>query len=302
MPDTPANWSVLHNGHLVVGTDLGVFESCDSAGGSYSKLGTNLPNVPISTLRFKPGDPDLLVAATYGRGVYTYRFRDDNGRCPAKPGAPGTGGNGGPQVCAASHGFRSATVKPRGHGLRFSVKRRVKARYTASVYIKGSLRRPKHGRRVALFKARKGSFTWKGSRKLVPGYYFAQVKVRSGKTFDLRRFPVLLRKRRFHRLHRYWSRASCKLLRIVRLSGPAFGGPYRGSLLISFRTNRAGRATVTVKRGAKLIKRYRPRWKRATTIRRRLRSLHLKRGNYRVTVAARRGKARQTVTLYSRRL
>ncbi len=25
---------------------------------------------PIRTLRLKPGDPDLLVAATYGRGVY----------------------------------------------------------------------------------------------------------------------------------------------------------------------------------------------------------------------------------------
>ena len=302
LPDTPANWSVLHNGHLVVGTDLGVYESCDSAGGGYSKLGTNLPNVPISTLRFKPGDPDLLVAATYGRGVYTYRFGDDNGRCAPKPGAPGVPGGGGPQVCAAAHGFKSANVTPRGHGLRFTVKRRVKAKYTASLVLKGTLKRPKHGKRVVQFKPRKGSFTWKGSRKLKPGYYFAQVRIRSGKTFDLRRFTVLLKKRRFHRLHPYWGRASCKLLRIVRLSGPAFGGRYHGSLLISFRTNRAGKATVTVKRGSKVVKRYKTSWKRATTVRRRLRSLHLKRGNYRVTVAARAGKTRQTVTLYSARL
>ena len=27
-------------------------------------------------MSFKPNDPDLLVAATYGRGIYTYRFDD----------------------------------------------------------------------------------------------------------------------------------------------------------------------------------------------------------------------------------
>ena len=84
LPDAPASWSTLHNGHLVVGTDTGVYESCDNAGGAYAVLGSGLPAAPISTLRFKPGDPDLLVAATYGRGIYTYRFADDSGRCAAK--------------------------------------------------------------------------------------------------------------------------------------------------------------------------------------------------------------------------
>ncbi|MEA2445524.1 MAG: hypothetical protein QOJ12_2816, partial [Thermoleophilales bacterium] len=35
LPDLPANWSVVHDGHLVVGTDVGVFESCDNGGGAY---------------------------------------------------------------------------------------------------------------------------------------------------------------------------------------------------------------------------------------------------------------------------
>jgi photosystem II stability/assembly factor-like uncharacterized protein len=303
LPDTPANWSVLHNGHLVVGTDTGVFESCDNAGGAYSRLGTNLPAVPISTLRFKPGDPDLLVAATYGRGVYTYRFGDDNDRCAAKPGSPGVpGGGGGPKVCAANHGFKSASVVPRGRGLRFLVKRRVKSKYTAKVFRKGTLQRTADAKTVVRFRARKGSFTWRGSRKLAPGYYVAEVRVKSSKTFDLRRFPVLLRKGRFHRLHQYWGRASCKLLRIVRLSGPVFGGQLHTSLLISFRTNRTGKATVTVRRGSRVVKRYKMSWKGAKTVRRRLHALHLKRGSYSVTVAARAGKSRQTVKLYSRRI
>jgi hypothetical protein len=284
-----------------------VFESCDASGGAYSRLGSGLPAVPISTLRFKPDDPDLLVAATYGRGVYTYRFGDDNGRCAPKPGSPGFPGNGngnggGPKVCAANHGFKSARVVPRRRGLRFVVKRRVKSKYSASLFIKGKLHRTADARTVARFRKHKGSFTWRGSRKLAPGYYVAQVRVKSGKTFDLRRFPVLLRHGRFHRLHQYWGRASCKLLRIARLSGPAFGGRYNTSLLISFRTNRSGRAVVTVRRGKKVVKRYKPSWKGARTVRRRLRSLHLRRGSYSVTVAARAGKSRQTVKLYSRRI
>jgi hypothetical protein len=76
LPDTPANWTLLHNGRLTVGTDIGVFVSCNAAGGTYSVLGSALPTAPISTMSFKPNDPDLLVAATYGRGIYTYRFDD----------------------------------------------------------------------------------------------------------------------------------------------------------------------------------------------------------------------------------
>jgi hypothetical protein len=76
LPDVPANWSVLHNGRLTVGTDIGVFVSCNDTGGTYSVLGNGLPTAPISTMSFKPDDPDLLVAATYGRGIYTYRYDD----------------------------------------------------------------------------------------------------------------------------------------------------------------------------------------------------------------------------------
>jgi hypothetical protein len=76
LPDVPANWSVLHNGRLTVGTDIGVFISCNDTGGTYSVLGSGLPTAPISTMSFKPNDPNLLVAASYGRGIYTYRYDD----------------------------------------------------------------------------------------------------------------------------------------------------------------------------------------------------------------------------------
>ena len=50
-------------------TDIGVFISADTAGGSYSVLGADLPAAPVFKLRLQPGDPDNLIAVTFGRGV-----------------------------------------------------------------------------------------------------------------------------------------------------------------------------------------------------------------------------------------
>ena len=74
LPDVPANWTLVHNGQLVVATDLGVYEAADTAGNNWGQVGTGLPNTPVFTLRINPTHPDLMVAATYGRGVYEYNF------------------------------------------------------------------------------------------------------------------------------------------------------------------------------------------------------------------------------------
>jgi photosystem II stability/assembly factor-like uncharacterized protein len=80
LPNTPALWSVLHNGQLVVATDIGVFISSDSSGGGYATLGT-LPATPVDTLRISPGNPDLMIAALWGRGVWAYCFSGQT--CPS---------------------------------------------------------------------------------------------------------------------------------------------------------------------------------------------------------------------------
>ncbi len=172
LPDVPANWSTIHDGRLVVGTDIGVFESCDSAGGSYSRLGRGLPTTPVSTIRPKPGDPDTLVVATFGRGVYTYTYDGDRARCKAGPDSP--------QACTASKGFKSVKVTPRGRGLRFAVERAVDAPFLAEVFRRQRGRKVLPGRIVKRFDGRKGSFTWKGSRKLEPGLYSVRLRIRSG--------------------------------------------------------------------------------------------------------------------------
>ena len=62
-------------------TDLGVFISADTDGGTYARLGDGLPNVPVFSLELKPkasaAEPDTLIVATQGRGVYRYVFAED---------------------------------------------------------------------------------------------------------------------------------------------------------------------------------------------------------------------------------
>jgi hypothetical protein len=76
----------VRNGQLIVATAIGVFASRGTDGGTYSPLGDDLPSVAVYQISLKPGDPDTLVAATFGRGVYTYKFANRSG---------GGGSNGG---------------------------------------------------------------------------------------------------------------------------------------------------------------------------------------------------------------
>jgi hypothetical protein len=73
LPDVPATWVSLRGRQLIVGTDVGVFANDPKGRSTYAYL-TGLPVVPISTMNLKPDDPNLLVVATYGRGIWTYCF------------------------------------------------------------------------------------------------------------------------------------------------------------------------------------------------------------------------------------
>ncbi len=85
LPDAPANWTLMHNGQLVVATDLGMFisdtatpvsnaVSARAATINYGVLGSGLPTAPAFTVRQSPADPNTLLIATFGRGNYTYTF------------------------------------------------------------------------------------------------------------------------------------------------------------------------------------------------------------------------------------
>jgi hypothetical protein len=88
LPDVPATWVTLRGKQLIVGTDVGVFATNPKGKPSYAYL-DGLPVVPVSTMNLKPDDPNLLVVATYGRGIWTYcfdqAFPGTVGGCELKP-------------------------------------------------------------------------------------------------------------------------------------------------------------------------------------------------------------------------
>jgi hypothetical protein len=78
----------LRGKQLIVGTDVGVFATNPKGKLEFSYL-HGLPVVPVSTMNLKPDDPNLLVVATYGRGIWTYcfdqTFPGTTGGCPITP-------------------------------------------------------------------------------------------------------------------------------------------------------------------------------------------------------------------------
>ncbi|MGH2828250.1 MAG: WD40/YVTN/BNR-like repeat-containing protein [Actinomycetota bacterium] len=74
LPNVSANWVEIHKRQLVVGTDTGAFVSKDLEGSRWAVLGDDLPSAPVVTVRNHPGDRSKIIVATFGRGVYAYRF------------------------------------------------------------------------------------------------------------------------------------------------------------------------------------------------------------------------------------
>lgn len=119
LPDAPANWTLVHDGQLVVATDVGMFISDPSTqvtgavtslattGPVYGILGTGLPVTPAFTVRQSPADPNTLLVSTFGRGDYTYTF----------PNTTTTTGNPTTPVASAPLPNTSAVSEPLGAGL-----------------------------------------------------------------------------------------------------------------------------------------------------------------------------------------
>lgn len=339
LPDTPANWSVVHKGQLVVGTDVGVFIGNDTSGCNYAQAGTGLPTAPVASLRLKPGDQDLLLAASYGRGIYTYRFPADAGpsACPTPPvvnqnptttpgtgtgTAPGTGtgtgttpgaGTGGgttgapASTCAALNGFKSVKVTPARKGLRFTVQRAIKQPYTVDVFQQATGSTVQNEHLVKRFTGKTGSFTWTGVKdkaghRLTSGAYFARLTIKGPGVRDTRRVALTGGAAGFHLRRDFYARASCKLLRTAKLSGPTWGGKTNRSLGIAFRFTRSGTAVVTIRRGTKAVKTVKIASTGTGTHRITLPAKGRTRGDYAITIAGTAGSLTEKVTLVSRKL
>lgn len=77
LPDSPATAVTVRKGQLIVGTDVGAFASgprgTTSKKPRFTRL-KGLPPAPVASVALKPDNPNLLVLAMFGRGVWTYAF------------------------------------------------------------------------------------------------------------------------------------------------------------------------------------------------------------------------------------
>ena len=104
LPDLPANHVLPYDGHLIVSTDVGVFVSSSLSGGTYKVLGSGLPKVQTFEVSVSPRNHKELVAATYGRTVWTTLVGDlgkSSSTPTTTPGKPSGGGGSLPATGAA---------------------------------------------------------------------------------------------------------------------------------------------------------------------------------------------------------
>jgi photosystem II stability/assembly factor-like uncharacterized protein len=74
LPKAPVFTVLIHGKQLMVGTQIGAFLSRDLKGSAWAPLRRGFVRVPVNELQQAPQDKKLVVAATFGRGVYLYRF------------------------------------------------------------------------------------------------------------------------------------------------------------------------------------------------------------------------------------
>jgi hypothetical protein len=125
LPDAPATALEIRDDKLIVGTEVGVFIA-PKTGGSWSRLGSGLPNTAAFDINLDPKGRKL-VAALHGRSVWTYDFGAAAVTPPVtapggETGGPGNGGvipvTGGVPLAAVGVGLLAAAVLVRRRALR----------------------------------------------------------------------------------------------------------------------------------------------------------------------------------------
>ena len=72
---TPALWPLVFRGRLLIATTVGVYGKRKNAKGDFRLLGKTLPAAPVFSLGRWPGHKKQILAASLGRGVYTFKFK-----------------------------------------------------------------------------------------------------------------------------------------------------------------------------------------------------------------------------------
>ena len=202
--------------------------------------------------------------------------------------------------CEMSARLRSVSVRPAGRGLRIGFRTAQGTRARVEVFRQSRGRTIIGNRRVARFRPRERSFTWRArGARIGRGVYV--VRLRSGG--DVRRVAVRRGARRFSVRPRFERAPQCGVLRLFKLERPVFGGRTNRAVDVSFRLRRSARVSAVVRRGGRVVRRYRARPARAGIVHRlRLDSEGLPRGDHRVRLRVAVGGRVVSAVLVARRL
>ena len=220
----------------------------------------------------------------------------------------GSGGGTTPTACAATAGFKSVSVTPRGTGLRFAFVRRQPDRaVTVDVFRVSQRGRVLDQRRVAHFTNRTRAFSWNGrtdGHAVGAGYYFARLAVpTSGGRSERRRATLERKGGRFVRRPAFALRERCGTLQSFKLVRPVFGGRTATPLNASYRLGRRARVSAQITSGSETVRRYKVRRRSANrTYRIKVPARTLARGEYRVRITVVRGRRTTRGAITGRRL
>ncbi|MEJ7892885.1 MAG: M14 family zinc carboxypeptidase [Solirubrobacteraceae bacterium] len=228
----------------------------------------------------------------------------DLGACASQ--VPVGGGSG---QCKATRGFSSVGVKPQGSGALLGFKKRagVGQAVRIDIFKPGTATKVLKTRKIRKFAASQKSVKWNGEDKkgqeVGPGFYFVRYLVKTAKGVDVRRVVLQRSNGRFRVLKAFDRRDTCGPLRQFKLSRPVFGGSTAVPLNITYRLGAAADIEVLVRRGSKVVSRF----KRAAQPAGRLlklivKSKGLKRGDYTVSLRATAGTATIAATAVARRI
>ena len=251
-----------------------------------------------------------VLAADETGGFYSLRYEEDVALPPLPPRPPSAGGA--PSItpanvearCTVRSGFRSVSAVARGRGLRFAFRRRLARRVNVDLFREASGRRIAT-KRVAFFRQRTRSFTWRPRRRLADGPYFARfVMPMPNNRVDIRRVALQRTRGRFRVRPAFYRRQGCGLLGSFKLGGSVFGGRNNRALGIAFVLNRRARVFVQILRGNRVVKRFAPFEQGADLTPKHLKlpARGLPRGDYRVRLQVVRPGETVTQTLTARRL
>jgi len=187
-------------------------------------------------------------------------------------------------ACLATAAIPAASARRRGAGLRLAFRRRDAGRVRVDILRAASGRRVTPMQRVVSFGARRRGLTWSGrvrGRAAPDGIYVARFRAEG----ETRRVALRRSRGRFARQRDYIRSKSCDSLSAFGLSSPAFGGRSRRPLRIAYRLSQPARVSVAVRRGRRIVKRFRAR-RRAPGRAFKLRLPAGRPGTYRVTLVA----------------